>query len=579
VQETVLSTLFCILDEPRLLSGTPEPAGNDRVRAAFREQLTRLNLASTCYLIGSGLQDGTSPLLDLTEETALFLSRHTFLQVSLRPVHSFSEPETESWMELYERFLLLLRPFQKEGYREQIVSRLRVFPVLFFEEAEAVEAARSFLAYLKKNFFLPSILLPKREVDALSRILSSGEPPEWERVYLTRTETFSTEPVLETLHAHAVSDLLLDRTGTDPFDGGSLCSDTLILEGSGTDRTCMRLDEDDAVRNVRRCGLCVPGILEQTRESFRLDRREGSWREAAERLAGGLQKHGCGKEAVPVWDRCFQGLSPEEVPLHQRLQKALCLYESGDLEAAMSDLTEACRLHPDSPEVRFYMGRCEFGWRDYIEAADRFRESVERGLPNPMKQEAEYLRGESHVHLEEYEDALPALRKAEEEGRADSPLFFYQGLCLLGTGNPREAVSLLKKALDIGPSQGDLFHVLFYIAHALKESEEYSEALSYCTLAEPLDNENQELYNLKGFCHFKRKEYDEAILCFRRCIEIDPRSAIDYANIGSNLRDKGELEEAVAMYRKALSMDPGIEFARDSLKKIEKALTSGDPEP
>jgi ribosomal protein S12 methylthiotransferase accessory factor len=218
------------------------------------------------------------------------------------------------------------------------------------------------------------------------------------------------------------------------------------------------------------------------------------------------------------------------------------------------------------------MGRCEFGWRDYIEAADRFREALDRGLSNPMKQEAEYLRGESHVHLEEFDVALDALRNAEKEGRADSPLYFYQGLCLLGAGNPGGAAGLLKKALDTGPSEGDLFHVLFYIAHALKESEAFSEALSYCTRALSLDENNQELYNLKGFCHFKLTEHDEAILCFQRCIEIDPRSAIDYANIGSNLREKGELEEAAALYRKALAMDPDIEFARDSLRKIEKIL-------
>ena len=53
-------------------------------------------------------------------------------------------------------------------------------------------------------------------------------------------------------------------------------------------------------------------------------------------------------------------------------------------------------------------------------------------------------------------------------------------------------------------------------------------------------------------------------------IEIDPTSAIDYANIGSNLREKGDLEGAMAMYRKALSMDPNITFALESLERLEK---------
>ena len=45
-------------------------------------------------------------------------------------------------------------------------------------------------------------------------------------------------------------------------------------------------------------------------------------------------------------------------------------------------------------------------------------------------------------------------------------------------------------------------------------------------------------------------------------IELDPGSAIDYANIGSNLRELGHREEAIRLYRIALELDPDIEFAR-----------------
>jgi len=541
------------------------------MRLAFRNALPRLNLASTCYLVGSREGRTDRFFLDRVEDTAAFLAQHEFVQTSLRPVHSFDPSDTESWMALYERFLLYLKPFQKEGYREQIVSRLRIFPVLFFSGAGAVEPCRPFLRYLKRNFFLPSLLLPAAEARAACQSLGFASDPEWERVYFTRAETFAAQPILETLHAHALCDLLLDRTRGDLFGEDCLCGEIRVMAEASLKAPCLLGDvREEEGPAGRRCVSCVTRILDEVEESFRHNGREDSWREVVERLAGSLQKHGYKAEAVPVWDRCFQGRPSRDVPLHQQLQKALCRYESGDLEGAMTELVELRRLHPDSPEVGFYMGRCEFAWRDYIEAADRFREAVGLGLGEPMKQEAEYLRGESHVHLEEYDAALDALAKAEEAGRADSPLYFYQGLCLLGTGNPGGAVVLLKKALAAGPSEEDLFHVLFYTAHALKESASYREALAYCARAEPLKTNSQALYNLKGFCHFKLGQHPAAIRCFERCIEIDPRSAIDYANIGSNLREMGDLEAAAAMYRKALAMDPGIDFARESLQRIEK---------
>jgi len=53
-------------------------------------------------------------------------------------------------------------------------------------------------------------------------------------------------------------------------------------------------------------------------------------------------------------------------------------------------------------------------------------------------------------------------------------------------------------------------------------------------------------------------------------VEIDPNSAIDYANIGVNLREKGEIEKAIPMFKKALRLDPSIGFAIKHLAEITK---------
>jgi ribosomal protein S12 methylthiotransferase accessory factor len=221
------------------------------------------------------------------------------------------------------------------------------------------------------------------------------------------------------------------------------------------------------------------------------------------------------------------------------------------------------------------MGKCEFGWRDYIEAADRFQEALELGLANPLRVEAHYYRGLSHYHLEEYDDALAPLSEAEKAGMRGSPLPFYQGLCLLGKEEPQRALPYLQEALSRGPSSEDHFHVLFYIAHTYKELEDFTNALAFCAEAEGFQPNNYELWNLKGFCHFKQRNHDQAIACFEKAIEIDPKSGIDYANIGSNLRDKGDAQGAVAMYRKALSLDPTLDFARDNLKRLSEQEGGG----
>jgi ribosomal protein S12 methylthiotransferase accessory factor len=71
-----------------------------------------------------------------------------------------------------------------------------------------------------------------------------------------------------------------------------------------------------------------------------------------------------------------------------------------------------------------------------------------------------------------------------------------------------------------------------------------------------------------GFSHFKLKEHEQAIECFKRVLQLDPGSAIDYANIASNYRDMGQKEKAIQYYEISLAMDPSIEFARENLLKL-----------
>jgi len=72
-----------------------------------------------------------------------------------------------------------------------------------------------------------------------------------------------------------------------------------------------------------------------------------------------------------------------------------------------------------------------------------------------------------------------------------------------------------------------------------------------------------------GYCYYKLKEHERAIDCFKRVLELNPASAIDYANIGSNYRDMGDREKAISYYRLALELDPTIDFARENLQKLQ----------
>src|SRR5262249_13974781 len=51
---------------------------------------------------------------------------------------------------------------------------------------------------------------------------------------------------------------------------------------------------------------------------------------------------------------------------------------------------------------------------------------------------------------------------------------------------------------------------------------------------------------------------DDAIACYRRAIELDPKLAQAHGNLGSALSVKGRLDEAIRCFRRAIELDPNF---------------------
>jgi len=167
---------------------------------------------------------------------------------------------------------------------------------------------------------------------------------------------------------------------------------------------------------------------------------------------------------------------------------------------------------------------------------------------------------------------LWALHRLEEMDRLMPGKYyvkFFLGSCHLSLNDPETALKLFDQALELDPKEEDVSAIYSHMGLCLKDLDRYRDALSALEMAEKHDRERTDVYNLMGFCHYKLKEHEKAIECFRRVLDLNPSSAIDYANIASNYRDLGDRNQAVAYYRLALELDPTIEFARDNLARLE----------
>ena len=146
---------------------------------------------------------------------------------------------------------------------------------------------------------------------------------------------------------------------------------------------------------------------------------------------------------------------------------------------------------------------------------------------------------------------------------------FFLGLAYISLQNPRKAMEFLEEALKLDPKGEDVPSIYSYMGICLRDMEQYRKAISVLEKGAEIDNERTDIHNLMGFCYFKLKEHKKAIEAFHKVLELNPASAIDYANIASNYRDMGNRDMAIRFYKFALELDESIDFARDNLRNLE----------
>ncbi len=146
---------------------------------------------------------------------------------------------------------------------------------------------------------------------------------------------------------------------------------------------------------------------------------------------------------------------------------------------------------------------------------------------------------------------------------------FYLGHLEEEAGRFDLALNYFKLALERQPDSTEIASIYCHQGSCLMEMGETEQAIAALKKAKQHNSALKEIHNLLGTCYYRQEDFISAIECFEKAIAIDPSSAIDYANIGSNLRKLGMKELARQWYNTALEMDPELEWARQHLAEMD----------
>jgi serine/threonine-protein kinase len=156
--------------------------------------------------------------------------------------------------------------------------------------------------------------------------------------------------------------------------------------------------------------------------------------------------------------------------------------------------------------------------------------------------------------------ALGALAKSADVAKVPAP-----ALTLLASQlSPSQKAVLLRRVQRQYPAD---FWVNHELGVALRKATppEPAEAVRYLTAAASLRPDSSGCLVNLGLALRDKGQLDEAIACYKRAIELDPKYATAHFLLGGVLHGKGQLDGAIASWRRAIELDPKHARAHSNL--------------
>lgn len=118
--------------------------------------------------------------------------------------------------------------------------------------------------------------------------------------------------------------------------------------------------------------------------------------------------------------------------------------------------------------------------------------------------------------------------------------------------------------------------VLLGRAILLGQEGDYELALEILNAAISLSPDTAEIWHQRAMVHFLREEHTAALSDLRRTLALDPKHYEAISGLGRVLEHLGQKESALAVFRRALQINPYLEPARLAVEELSREVEGQD---
>ncbi|TAK79592.1 MAG: tetratricopeptide repeat protein [Dehalococcoidia bacterium] len=252
--------------------------------------------------------------------------------------------------------------------------------------------------------------------------------------------------------------------------------------------------------------------------------------------------------------------NPQDVDA--RLAVALAYGERGLNQRAAEQFEEALLLAPNNVIALVGLGKVRFELKDYAAAEQALKQAVESEATNEQRltldqlQEAEHFLSRVYVELRQYDAAAASARDALKINGSDADTWRVLGDIEQKGGNYEAAEQAYMSAISFVPDYREVYTELDRLYAATKRNGARQWAQGMVLLADQTPA--------------------KAVPRLEDAVRLEPGFAEAHQGLGMAYESTGRLEDALASYRRALELSPGLFLSTDAVRRLEAKISTGN---
>lgn len=270
---------------------------------------------------------------------------------------------------------------------------------------------------------------------------------------------------------------------------------------------------------------------------------------------------------------------------------------ASNFRPAAVEFAKAIALNPSVPKYHFFLGRTFERLRSEAKAVEAYRTCIKL---DPKHIQAMSRLGNIFLEQGTYRKAIQEFEPILKVRDNDFEAFHRIGQCYFNLADYPAALRNLQKAIDLEPKNP---YPLYYIGRTYLEMGEWDKAVGMLSKAVELDGSNAEYFFWLGSAYYAqgdfrndKEEFWHSGQNFRQAIEMGYSNPTSIFMLGNSLLHRGifliannrdaeateHLKSAVNQYQTVIKIQPdasnaflNLGLAYYSLKKLDDALTAG----